>query len=69
MDILGPAPAPINRLKNEYRYQVVIRAGKNSDPDGNLARDTVRKGLSKYMDASGHRNVRVKVDVDPQDMM
>ncbi|MBI5440637.1 MAG: hypothetical protein HY900_05415, partial [Deltaproteobacteria bacterium] len=61
VDVLGPAPAPIERLRNRFRVQVLLRApGAEPGPVQALIRrlfgaDTVRPG----------REVRIHADVDP----
>ena len=62
VDVLGPAPAPIARLRNRYRFRIMLRA-----PDrGELRRvllavDRNRVGLA--------RDVRSSIDVDPVGLM
>lgn len=34
-DCLGPAPAPIERIQNKTRWQILIKAGRIKDPNGN----------------------------------
>ncbi|MDX9778404.1 MAG: primosomal protein N' [bacterium] len=34
-DCLGPAPAPIERIQNKTRWQILIKAGRTKDPNGN----------------------------------
>jgi primosomal protein N' (replication factor Y) (superfamily II helicase) len=69
VQILGPAPAPIPRLKNEYRVQVIFRIEKVFDPDGAIIRHLVRKMLAAHRAANPAKQVRLSVDVDPSDMM
>ncbi len=57
MRILGPAPAPIERLKRDYRYQILVKS-------------TDRPALHAVLEplvASSHRGEagRVQVDIDP----
>jgi len=30
LDVLGPAPAPYSRLRNQFRYQILIKGTDNS---------------------------------------
>jgi primosomal protein N' (replication factor Y) len=58
--VLGPAPAPLERLRGEYRVQVFLKG-----LDRRAMRDAVRRALS----AHPHLARRASVDVDPQSML
>ena len=61
---LGPAPAVIERINNQYRWHIVIKNLKTADPSGAVCRTAVRNALQSYGRQSS-RNVRVIIDVDP----
>ena len=61
IEVLGPAPAPIERLRNRYRWQILLRA-KQSGPLVELAR-RARELLPRG------RSVRLHIDVDPHSML
>ena len=54
VEVLGPSPAPIERLKGRYRWHLVLRAAKRSD-------------ILALLAATGARQWRpeITVDVDP----
>ena len=61
IDILGPAPAPIYKLRNRYRWQLLLK-GKQISPlleFANRARDLTLPT----------RNCRLHIDVDPYNML
>jgi primosomal protein N' (replication factor Y) len=61
VELLGPAPAPLERLRDRYRWQFLIRA-KQSPPlleFARRARELVPPG----------RAVRLHIDVDPYSML
>jgi primosomal protein N' (replication factor Y) len=61
IEVLGPAPAPIEKLRNRYRWQLLLK-GKQISPlleIANLARDLLPRS----------RSVRLHVDVDPYSML
>lgn len=60
VEILGPAPAPISRLRNQYRFRLVVRA---------KTRGPLRHVLVGVQEAKVDRRVRVVVDVDPVSML
>jgi primosomal protein N' (replication factor Y) len=54
--VLGPAPAPLNRLKGEHRAQFFIKGSH---------RPTMRQALQTVLSARPEIRRRTIVDVDP----
>ncbi len=54
--ILGPAPAPLGRLRGEYRAQLLIKG---------MNRRKIREALQAALAARPELQRRVVVDVDP----
>jgi primosomal protein N' len=52
----GPAPAPIERIRGAWRWQVLVTAPN---------RDLLRETLVRMETAIPSRSVRTVVDVDP----
>ncbi|HWR60277.1 MAG TPA: primosomal protein N' [Clostridia bacterium] len=59
---LGPAAAVISRIKNRFRWQIVIKSGKE---------DTLRAILEDLQDrcGEGQSNVSINLDLNPQSML
>ena len=64
MRVLGPAPAPIERLRGRYRWQVVVRSAEAAAMRAALASMQARLG---GRDARG--GVFVGIDLDPVNML
>ena len=66
--MLGPALAPLARIKNKYRWQILLKSRKRS-----LVRKLAIKTLTDvgYFNTIGstHKNVRIIIDVDPLSML
>jgi primosomal protein N' (replication factor Y) len=62
-EVLGPAPAPLERLKGIYRWQVIVR-GKGAGP-----RALVAGALAQSAALKLPSSVSLAVDVDPQDLL
>ena len=60
VDVLGPAPAPLVRLRNRWRMRFLLRARE---------RKLMRGALLAVVRQSVDRRVRVAVDVDPVSML
>lgn len=64
-EILGPAPAPLEKIKDRYRIQIIIKTKNLSE-----ARNGVSKGLDQARrEGFPHKNIIVAVDVEPLNMM
>lgn len=61
-EILGPVPSFVKKIKNEFRYQLMIKTTEISN---------VRKILKNLIPEvyKVHHNVRVNIDVDPLNML
>jgi primosomal protein N' (replication factor Y) len=62
--ILGPAPAPIERLRGRFRWQILVKA-KSAGDLRSLLRPLVTVGDRRAHDAG----VRLLVDIDPYGML
>jgi primosomal protein N' (replication factor Y) len=61
IDVLGPAPSPIHKLRNRYRWQLLLK-GKHIS--------TLRMLASHARSfAPKDRRVRLHIDVDPYSML
>ena len=61
--ILGPAPAPLERIKGEYRFQILIKAVRRPEAlevVRSSREDLIRKGVNLK---------KVSIDVDPVNLM
>lgn len=59
--VLGPAPAPLARLKEKYRYHLQLHA-----PDGAVLRTAIRRLM---VDAPTDEEIEWTADVDPVSML
>jgi primosomal protein N' (replication factor Y) len=59
--VLGPAPAPLSKLRGKYRFHVQLQG-----PDGAALRQAVREAAR---DAKTPEQVQWIADVDPLDML
>jgi primosomal protein N' (replication factor Y) len=60
--VLGPAPAPLRRLASQYRWRLLVKAGKDVNVQA-----AIRAWLPRAkLEGGGNKGgVRVKVDIDP----
>ncbi len=61
MEVLGPAPAPVEKIRNLWRWHVILKGKKTK-----FLRKSVLEILETIRETS---NVRVDVDVDPINLL
>jgi primosomal protein N' (replication factor Y) len=61
--ILGPAPAPLERVKQLHRYQLLIKASSRKSLHNLLS------ALRDHLEAKKLSSTRVQVDVDPVSLL
>ena len=64
MRVLGPAPAPIERIRQRFRWQVVVKS-----PRLNEMRTALAAMRSQIEPEAARAKVRVAIDIDPVNMM
>ena len=58
IEVMGPAPAPLFRIKNRFYYRIFIKVEKKINLQ-KLILDIIN-------DIEIANNVRIKIDIDPQ---
>jgi primosomal protein N' (replication factor Y) len=63
ISILGPAPAPLSKIKDRYRWQLVLKATHRQ-----WLLDLINAGLKSVKKTSTVKNLGINVDINPQGM-
>ncbi len=63
---LGPAPAVIAKIKNVFRFHLLVRSARDDDPKGNRLREAIDNALEEYKANRPEAGITIDVDVDPQ---
>lgn len=69
MDVLGPAPAPMERIRGNYHWRLTIKSRKENDPAGSKLRHLLRTSLLPMTEYPSSGNYRINLDIDPGDML
>ncbi len=67
--VTPPAPAIIARIKNQYRYQIMIKSMRNDDPSGRMLRKAVFDTMIEYKKKEKSKDARMIVDIDPHNII
>lgn len=62
--VLGPAPAPIGKIEDRFRWRILLRG-----PAAGPLHELLRQGLAEFERVHQKGKVMVSVDVDPVDLM
>jgi primosomal protein N' (replication factor Y) (superfamily II helicase) len=65
-NVLGPAPEMVTKIRNRYRYHLLVRTARANDSGGSILRQSVQRALVEFKKARGEAGVVIEVDVDPQ---
>ncbi len=63
--VLGPAPAPIVKVRNFYRWHILLKTDRQHDKGGTVGREILRKALTRYRSVRDGQDHQIIVDVDP----
>jgi primosomal protein N' (replication factor Y) len=66
ISISVPQPAMIARLKGKYRYKLIIKSNKSTDPSGKYLRKAVLKAFIEFNKRSKFSDIKPIIDMDPQ---
>ena len=67
--ILPPNEAIIAKVKRVYRYQIMIKSLRNTDPNGKILRNALLNAFIDYNQKSRFRDVKIYFDIDPQSVL
>ena len=62
--VLGPAPCPIERIRQRWRWRILVRGLRPA-----MMRELTRESLQEFDRLEGRSRVAVQIDVDPQDLL
>ena len=61
-----PQPAMIARIKGKYRYKIIIKSNKSTDPSGKYLRKAVLESFIEFNQRSKFSDIKPIIDMDPQ---
>lgn len=67
--VVGPAPCPIERLRGNFRYQIIFKSPKDKDENGGMLHRFLEHNLMNSSRMGKGGGVVVHVDVDPSSLL
>lgn len=69
IQVSPPTYAVIAKIKNEYRFQMLIRSSREDDPAAKQLRGAILESYKQFNEKSEHRDLRFSFDVNPQSIV
>jgi len=63
--VMGPIPAPISKIKKQFRWQIIIKNSKHEDASGKFLRQRLHEALLRFKSLSRFRTIKLQIDIDP----
>jgi primosomal protein N' (replication factor Y) (superfamily II helicase) len=63
--ILGPAPAHLEKIQGNYRWQILFMTLKQRECGGEQIKESIRQALSAFRKKHRSKNIQIIIDVDP----
>ena len=69
VQMLGPAPCPIERIRGNFRYQIIFKSPKEKDGNGSKLRRFLEQSVVNSRLTGKKKGVEIHVDVDPVSLL
>lgn len=69
LKITSPTSAVIARLKGEYRFQIVLKTDRVTDPSGSILRKAISESFMRFNRKTKIKDIKIFFDIDPQSIL
>ena len=69
LKITPPAEAVIYKIKGFYRFQILIKSSRKSDPSGKVLRNAILNSFVEFNQKSKFKDAKLIIDIDPQSII
>ena len=66
---LGPVPSPISKIKNYYRWHLILKVDKKLDPTGKIINRMIGEAQSKIKKNIKSETIKFIINVDPVSLL
>ena len=66
VEIMGPHPAPLERINNNFRWQILIKFGYN---DTKSMKNLIRRVYITDREKNKFGNIKISIDIDPSSIL
>lgn len=69
LNVLGPAPSPMEKIRGNYHWRLTVKSRKDDDPKGTQLRRLLKMAILPMKEYPSSGKYRITVDIDPGDML
>ena len=69
IQILGPVSNPIGKIKNQFRYFILLKSRKDDDPSGNALKIFLKQLLNNSIILKKTGSINMTIDIDPAGLL
>jgi len=69
LKISPPTEAVIYKLKGFYRFHILVRSSKKTDPSGKILRNAILNSYIEFNQKTKFKDVKLLIDIDPQNIL
>ena len=69
LEILGPSPCYLEKLNNQYRFQILFKSSKKLDRNGRKLNKFISINFKGSKILSKMGNNKINIDIDPQSLI
>ena len=69
LDILGPVPCYLGKIRNQFRFHIVFKSVKASDPNGNKLRSYINMNFYDFPKKYPIGNNKLNIHMDPLSLL
>jgi primosomal protein N' (replication factor Y) len=68
-EVLGPSPAPLAKLQQYFRFQIILKSHRKIDPPSSRMRAAIKKAVEVFRKESRHSATNLTIDIDPMSIL
>ena len=69
MEVIGPAPCPLERIRGQFRYQIILKSLKSKDRNGNRFHTFLNRYFGDRDRPQPKSGVKMIIDIDPVSLL
>jgi primosomal protein N' (replication factor Y) len=69
IEILGPVAAPILKIRNAWRWHILLKVSKSFDKSGATTRELIRTVLNEYQSGPRDPKIQIQIEADPYSLL
>ncbi len=69
IELLGPISAPISKIRNHFRWQILLKISKSFDRSGAEGRRLIHSAMTQYLEGHKDSRVHVGIEIDPYSLL